>query len=180
MILSLEKAREINPNIIQEDLDSFESMVRNLTNNNFQNRDVRLENISFIGPDIIHVNNGDLTGFRVNSTIEVNDSTFNDGLYVIQSINGQDITVVQSEKPFITQLSSLAIVTLVEYPPDVVRGVKKLIQYDMKMSDKIGIKSESISRMSTTYYDVNATESIEGYPVSLMKFLNKYKKLRWS
>lgn len=70
-------------------------------------------------------------------------------------------------------------VTLVNYPPDIKRGVKKLIQYDKKMSGKIGIKSETISRMSTTYYDVNAAENIEGYPVSLLSFLKKYERIRW-
>ena len=69
--------------------------------------------------------------------------------------------------------------TLVQYPADVTRGIKKLIAYDKKMASKIGIKSESISRMSTTYYDVNASENIDGYPASLLSFLTKYEKMRW-
>jgi hypothetical protein len=70
-------------------------------------------------------------------------------------------------------------VTLIKYPDDIAKGVKKLIAYDKKMSSKIGIKSESISRMNTTYYDVNASENIDGYPAALLSFLNKYEKMRW-
>ena len=69
--------------------------------------------------------------------------------------------------------------TLVEYPADILSGVVKLLKYDAKMGDKLGLKSESVSRMSKTYYDVNASENIEGYPAALMSFLDKYKELRW-
>ncbi len=36
MIISLEKAKEIDPNITQNELDGYEQTVRHLTNNNFQ------------------------------------------------------------------------------------------------------------------------------------------------
>ncbi len=65
-------------------------------------------------------------------------------------------------------------------PADVLAGVKKLIAYDAKMRDKAGIKSETVARWSVTYYDVTAAESSEGYPISLLGFLDKYRKLRWS
>lgn len=47
------------------------------------------------------------------------------------------------------------------------------------MAGKIGIKSETISRMSTTYYDMTATENTDGYPSALLSFLKKYEKMRW-
>ncbi|WP_250320431.1 hypothetical protein [Streptococcus lutetiensis] len=81
---------------------------------------------------------------------------------------------------FITEVSTRAILTKISYPADVLAGVKKLIKYDSKMAGKIGVKSESISRHSVTYYDVTAAESQEGYPATLLGFLKKYKKLRWS
>jgi hypothetical protein len=180
MIIPLSEATLINPNIDQDYLDGLEAMIRKYTNNNFQNRRVRLTNAVFIEPNIIQTGGAEqIIGFRVNDTIEVNNSNFNDNLYVIESLDGQSITVKQPEKPFIAENTQGAIVTLVQYPKDVMVGVKKLIEYDLKMRDKVGIKSETISRMSTTYYDVNSTESIEGYPAMLLKFLNKYKKLRW-
>ncbi|WP_336272164.1 hypothetical protein [Lactococcus lactis] len=54
-----------------------------------------------------------------------------------------------------------------------------MLQYDVTMGDKLGIKSESIARMNITYYDMNSSESINGYPASLFGFLKKYKKMRW-
>ncbi|SFB90698.1 hypothetical protein SAMN04488102_101359 [Alkalibacterium subtropicum] len=178
MIIPLSEAIKINEDIYPEDLDAFESMVRELTNNNFQDTKVRVTNVSFEVPDRITIHTGDLTGFRVNDTIEVTGSTYNDGLYVIVAIN-ENTFIVKGTETLISSSSNNAMITLVKYPPDIKRGVKKLIQYDKKMADKVGIKSETISRMSKTYYDVNASENIEGYPASLLSFLDKYKKMRW-
>lgn len=178
MIIPWSEAIKLNEDIYPEDLDAFESMVRKLTNNNFQIKDIRLSNVSFESPNLIHIHSGDLTGFRLNDTVEVNNSSYNDGIYTISEVTDRTIKVNGLET-FISSSSADAIVTLVKYPSDIKRGVKKLIQYDKKMSDKLGVKSETVSRMSTTYYDVNASENIEGYPASLLSFLKKYKKMRW-
>ncbi len=48
-------------------------------------------------------------------------------------------------------------------------GIEEL--YDLKsMGAKLGIKSESIARMSITYYDVNASDNIEGFPAAKFSF----------
>lgn len=176
MIISLADAQIIDVDITQDDLDAFENTVRELTNNNFQNRHVRFENVSFTSSNAVIVNDP-VIGLKTGDTIEVNYSHYNDGLYVVASINGQQITV--QGVPFFVANSGHAMVTKVEYPPDIKRGILKLIEYDTKMASKIGIKSETISRMSTTYYDVNASESVDGYPVALLSFLKKYEKMRW-
>ena len=82
-------------------------------------------------------------------------------------------------KPLFVANTSGSMITLVQYPADVKAGLKKILSYNLKMADKIGIKSESISRMSTTYYDVNASETVDGYPTALVSFLQKYEKMRW-
>lgn len=176
MIIKLAEAQKIDINIEQEDLDAFEQSVRALTNNNFQNRNVRYQNVELIEPNTIKLKE-EVIGLRKGDTIEVNYSHFNDGLYVIEEILDNEIKV--ENKPFLTEKTNGMIVTKVEYPADIQRGIKKLIEYDKKMAGKIGIKSETISRMSTTYYDVNAEENIDGYPASLLSFLNKYEKMRW-
>ena len=177
MILSLDDARAIDIDITQDDLDAFETSVRELTNNNFQNTFVRYKNAEFVNENTILVRD-EIRGLRVGDTIEVNYSHYNDGLFVIKEIDGKQITVQGAL--FFVGNSGRAILTKVEYPADIKKGIKKLIEYDMKMADKVGIKSETISRMSITYYDVTAAESSEGYPVSLLGFLDKYRKLRWS
>ena len=176
MILSLIEARAIDAAINQEDLDALETSVRELTNNNFQNVHIRFKGIEFVGNNLIAVNDP-IVGLKVGDTIEVNYSHYNDGLYVIESIDGKQITVQGT--PFFVANTSGSMITLVQYPADVKSGLKKILSYNLKMADKIGIKSESISRMSTTYYDVNASETVDGYPAAMVSFLNKYEKMRW-
>lgn len=176
MIITLDEATKLDSTITQDDLDAFETSVRELTNNNFQNKHVRFNDISFVDTSTILVKEV-IRGLQVGDTIEVNYSHYNDGLYTVASIDGRQITVVGM--PFFEANSGRAMVTKVEYPADIKRGIKKLIEYDKKMANKIGIKSETISRMSTTYYDVNANDNTEGFPSSLLSFLRKYEKMRW-
>lgn len=176
MIIEISKAKVIDPNIMQDDLDAFEVAVRRLTNNNFQNMRVRFNNLEIVEPSTIKVKD-DIKGLRIGDTIEINYSDFNDGLYVVKELSGKEIIV--QEESFYAEKSSDLMLTKVEYPADIKRGIKKLIEYDKTMAGKIGIKSESIARMSVTYYDVNATENTDGYPSSLLSFLNKYEKMRW-
>ena len=176
MIISLTEAQRLDAEILQEDLDAFEQSVRQLTNNNFQNTAVRFINIALQEPDLIKVNDS-IKGLRIGDTLEVNYSSYNDGLYTVEEILEGSIKV--SEESFLEEESNNLMVTLVSYPADIKRGIKKLITYDKKMSSKVGIKSETISRMSTTYYDVSAAENTDGYPSNLLSFLEKYKKMRW-
>lgn len=176
MIISLDEALKLDATATQETCDGLETMVRKLTNNNFQLIKFRLRDLK-LSENTIKSRNGRMDVFRTGDTIEINGTDYNDGLYVIKSVSDSVITV---HGKFITEINSGAIATKVSYPTDVLVGIKKLISYDAKMRDKAGIKSETIARWSVTYYDVTATESSEGYPVSLLGFLNKYKKLRWS
>lgn len=176
MIISLEDALKIDKNATQEYCDGLETMVRVSTNNNFQNIRFRCSGL-VLSDNEIRVSKGRLDIFKVGDTVEINGSNYNDGLYTVSEVT-DDVLKIDGE--FITEVSTRAILTKISYPADVLAGVKKLIQYDSKMSGKIGVKSESISRHSVTYYDVTAAESQEGYPATLLGFLKKYKKLRWS
>ncbi|MBN6206298.1 hypothetical protein JYK21_07525 [Ralstonia pickettii] len=175
MIISLEEAIQIDHAIEQDDLDAFEQAVRVLTNNNFQVKQVRYP-IKWVGDQFIMVDS-DVKGIREGDTIELNYTHYNDGVYKVLNVS-EGIVTLQAE--LFPEEPKQAILTLVRYPPDIKRGIKKLIQYDKKMAGKIGVKSETISRMSTTYYDVNASDNTDGYPAALLSFLNKYKKMRWS
>lgn len=68
---------------------------------------------------------------------------------------------------------------LTEYPPDVKQGVIELLKWEFKFRDKTGIKSESISRHSVTYYDQDSNNTVLGYPVSLLAFLKPYMRARF-
>ncbi|MGO4984533.1 hypothetical protein ACTQXJ_07540 [Collinsella sp. LCP19S3_C6] len=176
MIISLEEALKLDADATQETCDGLETMVRKLTNNNFQLIKFRIRGLRLSG-STIKANSGRLDIFKAGDTIEINGTDYNNGLYVVESVSDDAITI---RGDFITETNSGAIATKVSYPADVLTGVKKLIAYDAKMRDKAGIKSETVARWSVTYYDVTAAESSEGYPVSLLGFLDKYRKLRWS
>ena len=176
MIINLEEALKLDADATQETCDGLETMVRNLTNNNFQLTKFRIRGLRLSG-STIKASSGRVDIFKTGDTIEINGTDYNNGLYVVESVSDGVITIHGS---FIAEIHSGAIATKVSYPADVLTGIKKLIAYDAKMRDKAGIKSETVARWSVTYYDVTATESSEGYPVSLLGFLDKYRKLRWS
>ncbi|MER2001293.1 MAG: hypothetical protein ABS862_01620 [Carnobacterium inhibens] len=176
MIISLVDAQKLDPEIEQDDLEAFEQSIRGLTNNNFQNKLVRFNDITFTKPNIINVF-GEVKGLRIGDTVEVNYTAYNDGLYVVEELTADSI-IVEGE-PFISSNSTKAMATLVSYPADIKKGVKKLIKYDLDMVGKTGIKTRTVARMSETYYDVNANDNTEGYPSSLLSFLNKYEKMGW-
>lgn len=176
MIISLEEAQTLDSTIQQADLDGLEVTVRNLTNNKFQNTGIRYKQLRFSGNQITCM--FDVKGIRVGDTVEINDSIYYDGLYMVESVNQRVIGLVGAD--FENEFISKAILTKIEYPPDILLGVKKVLTYQAKMSSKLGIKSESVSRMSTTYFDVNAADNIDGLPAALFSFLNKYRKMRWS
>lgn len=177
MIITLEEAQKIDSTVTQSDLNAYETMVRHLTNNNFQNVRIRFYGLLFDSENTMTLRH-DLFGLREGDTIQISDSSYNDKLVVIKSIEGRTITV-ENEEPFFEGSFFSAFITKIQYPADIKYGVAGLIEYKAKMGSKLGIKSESIARMSVTYYDINATDNIEGFPTAKFSFLKKYKKMRW-
>ena len=71
------------------------------------------------------------------------------------------------------------LVTKVEYPADVQEGVINLLQWEIENRQKVGIKQETLSRHSVTYFDQDANNQVMGYPVALLGFLAPYIKARF-
>lgn len=176
MILTLEDAQKVKPDVTQDEINGLEIAIRAITNNKFQIASTKTKVVEFDGSLIKLAH--PVRGLKANDTIEVYGDDVNDGLFVVESVDGASVTVVDE---FVNTNRFDVAPTLVKisYPADIVSGVRKLLTYDDKMADKVGIKSETISRMSTTYYDVNATENINGYPAAMMAFIDKYRKIRW-
>lgn len=177
MIITLDEAQKIDSAVTQSDLNAYETMVRHLTNNNFQNIQIRFYDLSFDSENTITLRSEPF-GLREGDTIQISDSTYNDMLVVIESIENKTLKV-KVEEPFFEGSFFSAFITKIQYPADIKYGVAGLIEYKAKMGSKLGIKSESIARMSVTYYDINATDNIEGFPTAKFSFLKKYKKMRW-
>jgi hypothetical protein len=175
MILSVDELMVLpefanqDADLLQKKLDALEILIRKYTNNNFQNRNIR-----FYADSEGHVLNGVSPFLKVGDTIQISDSGVNDGLYVITAIGADSITV---DKEMFTVVWNM--VTKVEYPIDVQMGIINLMKWEVTNRDKIGIKSESLSRHSVTYFDLDANNQHLGYPVAMLGFLDLYKKVRF-
>ena len=168
-VMSLPEFMHMDEKQVQKKLDALELLIRKYTNNNFQNRSIR-----FIGNSLGDRIFGGHPFIRVGDTIQISESEVNDGLYVVTEV-GKDF--IRLDKEVFTIDSNM--VTKVVYPEDIQVGIINLLKYEVDMRDKVGIKSESLSRHSVTYVDYDANNQVMGYPVSLLGFLKPYMKARF-
>lgn len=174
MILTVEELKKyINTNkddsVLEDMLKSIEIAIRKYTNNKFQIIGIRTK-CGIIAQKLF----SDYPLFSVGDTIEVSESIYNNGIYVIQSIESSVITL---DRNLIDE--SEVLVTKIEYPFDVKMGVVNMMKWDLDNREKVGIQSESISRHSVTYFNMDGENSEIGYPKSLLGFLKHYKKARF-
>ena len=168
-LLSMDEFKGMDKDVLSSKLQAVETMIRSYTNNNFQNRAMRIE---------APIKNGVLLGhspyFRVGDTVQISQSKVNDGLYGIAEIT--DEGVIFDNDVFDAPSNT---VTKVIYPADVEKGVIDLMIWEKENRQKVGIKSETLSRHSVTYYDQDSNNQVMGYPVSLLGFLKPYVKPRF-
>ena len=154
---------------IADKLKAVELAIRAYTNNNFQNRYVRF-NAESLGNRLI----GESDFLKVGDTIQISQSCVNDGLYTITELLDGTIVVDANLYKYPDNL-----VTKVEYPANIWGGVVDLMKWEIANRQKVGIKSETLSRHSVTYYDQDVSNQVMGYPVSLLGFLKPYMKARF-
>lgn len=171
MILTVDELHSVSElsNVPSDQLvricNGIEDFIRQYTNNTFAVR-----NVTYNTP-IIDGKLGKVSPmFKEGDTILLSKSKYNDGVYVIEEMNGTlDVELFDEDDVKIT---------LVKYPNAIKVGVINLIKYNVRMDDKVGISSESISRHSVSYSGVGS-DGIGGYPSSLMSFLKPYMKARF-
>ena len=152
--------------LITTKLEAIEAVIRAYTNNNFQQRSVRFVGMSE-GLNVY----GSPRFFTVGDTVQISCSGVNDGLYVITAVYDDHIEVDKHLMPVDVNL-----VTKIKYPADVIQCAVDLFKWKQTMGDKVGVKSETLSRHSVTYED-SATLYM-GYPVGILNGLNLYRKAR--
>lgn len=173
MIISVDQAKRLvefknwTDEKIKMKLDAIEQAVRSYTHNNFQNRSIRSE--CAIASQKL---SGDVPGLNVGDTIQISESRFNAGLYVVEEIEEGWISV---DGDLLDEAHVL--VTKVEYPADVVDCCLELLEWLMTYGGKVGIKSETLSRHSVTYED--SATLFMGYPVGILNGLKLHAKARF-
>ena len=176
MIISVEKAKELisfngwTDEKIKMKLLAVEQTIRAYTNNNFQDRDFRIWACIRAGVFMSE----SLIPFEVDDTIQVSESKYNKGLFTV-SFESDDTTFMVNES---TRDEDDVLVTKVVYPADVVDCCVNLLEWEVNNRGKVGIKSETLSRRSVTYFDQDASNQVMGYPVSLLGCLKAYRKAR--
>lgn len=168
-LAAMEEFKGMDISALSMKLEAIESLIRSHTNNNFQNRMMRIE---------VPAVNGVLLGhspyFAVGDTLQISQSKVNDGLYTIMELTEDVISLDRKLYDF-----PFNVATKVIYPADVEKGVIDLMIWEKNNRRKVGIKSETLSRHSVTYYDQDSENQVMGYPVSLLGFLKPYMKPRF-
>ena len=172
MIISVEELKnQVNCGTTTDEqiaikLNAIEAVIRAYTNNNFQQRGVRFRGHS----DELNLY-GSTQYFTVGDTVQISCSMVNDGLYQVTSVQPNFMQLDKKLTP-----TDYNLVTKVLYPADVIQCAVDLFKWKQNMGEKVGIKSETISRHSVTYED--SATLFMGYPTGILNGLALYKKAR--
>lgn len=174
MIISAEEVRNYvdldeTDSMLEAKLRALELLIRKYTNNNFQVRAIRAQSAILDGRILRpppYVDKG--------NTVQISESPLNNGLYMVEEITDTGMKVGGNLIDCVKNL-----ITKVEYPADVVMGVVNMLKWDLENRDKVGVQSETISRHSVTYFNMDGDNSVIGYPKSLTGFLIPYMKARF-
>ena len=158
--------------VLEAKLQALELLIRKYTNNNFQDRNRR-----FVAP--VDAATGFQYAselFKVGDTIQVSESHYNDGLYTIKAVD-MDNGHIEVNEELVSE--SVVMVTKIVYPTDIKLGVANMLSWDLNNRDKVGVQSETISRHSRSYFDMDGDNALMGYPKSRLGVLRPYMKARF-
>lgn len=175
MILSVERAKSLidfngwTDEKIEMKLKAVEQTIRAYTNNNFQKRTHRRTADVVGGLFVVEA----LNPFNIGDTVQTSESALNCGLYTVATADDSAFTVVEDVED-----ENNVLCTKVEYPADVIDCAVNLLEWEVHNRSKVGIQSETLSRHSVTYFNMDGDNSVMGYPKSLLGCLKPYKKAR--
>lgn len=158
--------------VLEAKLQALELSIRRYTNNNFQNRAFRAVASAMSSGHQLMV--ATANPFKAGDTLQITESELNAGLVTVRTSSNGVITVKEELYD-----ESGVIITKVVYPADVKMGVANLLKWQLDNADRIGVASETLSRHSVTYFNMDGDNSTMGFPKSLMGFLKPYMKARF-
>lgn len=162
---------EMSDEVIVSRLKAIEEIIRKYTNNNFQ-----ITQIRFVCESKDNVLYGASPFIKPGDTIQISQSTANDGLFTVLEVTDEQ-TIIDAELFPIKNNK----VTKIQYPKDVVQCAIDLFAWKLDFGAKIGIKSESetLSRHSTSTTYEDSQTLFMGYPVGILSGLSLYMKARF-
>jgi len=174
MIMTVEELRkhittDKDDAILEITLKAIEQAVRAYTNNTFTVRCFG-RNAQIVGKTMIL---DKPAPYKPGDTVYV-DGDVNNGLFSVVAAYGDKITVEEE-----TQDEKDVYVAKVEYPTDIIMGVVTLIKWELDAREKSWIQSETVSRHTINYINLDAWNSEMGYPRTLIGFLQPYIKARF-
>lgn len=177
MIMTVDELRRYvktdeDDSLLEARLQALELLIRAYTSNNFQVRAFRAVAVAIAEHSLLC--NGTVP-FLVGDTLQISESALMPNqLVTVERVEGDAVTV--KEELFD---ESGVVLTKVKYPQDVKLGVARLLQWQLDNGDKVGVQSETISRHSVTYFNMDGDNSAMGFPKSLLGFLLPYKRARF-
>ena len=177
MIMTVSELRQfittdVEDSVLEAKLQALELLIRAYTNNNFQARAFRAIAVAMSTGHQLMTNQKN--PFKAGDTLQITESELNAGLVNVRTSSNGTITVKEELYD-----ESGVVITKVVYPVDVKMGVANLLKWELDNRDKVGVASETISRHSVTYFNMDGDNSLMGYPKSLLGFLRPYKKARF-
>lgn len=153
-------------------LQALELLVRAYTNNNFQKRAFRAVAVAMANHKLLIQS---ANPFKTGDTLQITESELNAGLVTVSASSSNDaITVKESLYD-----EGGVVITKVVYPADVKLGVANMLKWQLENGDKVGVSSETISRHSVTYFNMDGDNSTMGFPKAVLGFLRPYMKARF-
>lgn len=177
MIMPVEELRQyvetdVDDMVLEARLQALELLIRAYTNNNFQVRAFRTVAVALADHALLC---SGAVAFRVGDTLQITESDLMPNqLVTVASVDGDTVTVHED----LFDEGGL-VLTKVKYPQDVKIGVARLLQWQLENGNKVGVQSETISRHSVTYFNMDGDNSTAGFPKSLLGFLKPYKRARF-
>lgn len=164
---------DIEDQALEARLQALELLIRAYTNNNFQVRAFRSVAVAMSDGNCLLCNG--MVPFRVGDTVQISESELMpDMLATVTAVEGNAVTVSEDLYD-----ESGVVITKVKYPHDVKMGVVNLLKWELDNREKVGVASETISRHSVTYFNMDGDNSTMGFPKALMGFLKPYMKARF-
>lgn len=158
--------------VLEAKLQALELLIRAYTNNNFQVRAFRAVAVASADKTLLC---GTAVPFKAGDTLQITESELQpNALVTVSAVSGSTVTV--SEELYD---ESGVVITKVAYPMDIKLGIANMLKWQLDNGDKVGVQSETISRHSVTYFNMDGDNSLMGYPKSLLGFLKPYMKARF-